>query len=168
VAAVHPPSATYRADNHGTYHGGVTIDQAAVSLGVSPSTVRRWVKSGRIKSERVVRPQGYVVLVDLPERAPSTPSAEHPLQVGAQLPTAAGAGVERADAMATYLASYAAKVVEPHLATIRQQAEEIGRLKAELEHIRRQPAETATEPTTGSKAVSEPATRPWWRRWFGP
>jgi excisionase family DNA binding protein len=159
-AATYPP--TYR----GTFRDGITIDDAARRLGVSPSTVRRWVKAGRVKSERVVRPQGYVVLVELPARAPSTPPVEHAPQIATELPTAEGSAVERADTMAAYLATYAAKVVEPHLATIREQAEEIGRLKAELEHIRRSRAPESAPP---AEAGSRPSTGLWARLagWLG-
>src|SRR3954471_17437297 len=49
----------------GTYRPGVSIHEAAVMLGVSPTTVRRWVASGRLQSERHDRPQGEVVRVFL-------------------------------------------------------------------------------------------------------
>ena len=43
-----------------TFQTGVSIDQAAATLNVSPSTVRRWVKEGRLPAERVTTPQGHV------------------------------------------------------------------------------------------------------------
>jgi excisionase family DNA binding protein len=130
-----PPTATYQPDSHGTYRGGwrgVTIDHAARQLGVSPTTIRRWVKDGRIKSERVARPQGYVVLVELPASAPSTPDQTTPPQIATTPPATAPTEVARADAMAIYLAAYAKKITAPLVATIAEQAELIGELKTRL------------------------------------
>src|SRR5205823_3819917 len=47
------------------FRAGVSIDQAAASLQVSSSTVRRWVKEGRLHSERVATPQGHAFRVYL-------------------------------------------------------------------------------------------------------
>ena len=44
----------------------LTVQGAAGALGVSPTTIRRWVKEGTVASERVSRPQGYVVEVSYP------------------------------------------------------------------------------------------------------
>ena len=142
----------------------MTIDDAARLLGVSPTTVRRWVKDGRIKSERVVRPQGYVVLVELPS---TTPAAGHPPQVSTELPTVAPTDLARADAMATYLAAYAEKITSPLIATIADQAELIGDLKARLAALQSPQSEPMpTEPTPAAEAMLEPARRVWWRRFW--
>jgi transposase-like protein len=143
----------------------VPIDQAARQLGVSPTTIRRWVKDGRIKAERVPRPQGYVVLVELPHTAPSEPAADHPPRVSTDLPTTAPTEMARADVMATYLAAYAEKITAPLVATIAEQAELIGELRTRLAAVEAPKTEPAApEPTAADEGVSEPATRPWWRR----
>jgi len=53
-----------------TFHGEtfqrVSIAEAARTLGVSPSTVRRMVKAGRLVGESVLRPQGSAYVVRLP------------------------------------------------------------------------------------------------------
>src|SRR5438067_2472250 len=46
---------------------GVSIAEAAVQLGVSVHAVRRLVRSGRLASMRLARPQGWVVRVLLDE-----------------------------------------------------------------------------------------------------
>lgn len=159
------PAATYQATYRGTFHthrGGVSVDDAARELGVSPSTIRRWVKSGRLTSERVSRPQGYVVLVQLPGDVAPANGGESPDQ---QLPTAAPGQVstaptiaargeiERAEQMAAYMAAVTAPLVEQ----IRVQAETIGRLQAELEQVR---ADQTVDPT-----VRQPTPqRCWWQR----
>ena len=62
------------------FHPGLTIGQAASRLGVSPSTVRRWVRSGRLPSERVAVSDGfeYRIPTDSLEavKASVNPSAE--------------------------------------------------------------------------------------------
>jgi excisionase family DNA binding protein len=133
----------------------VTIDHAARQLGVSPTTIRRWVKDGRIKSERVARPQGYVVLVELPASAPSTPDQIDPPQVATAPPATAPTEVARADAMASYLAAYAEKITAPLVATIAEQAELIGELKTRLAALKAPNPESTpeSEPSSGPAAM---------------
>jgi excisionase family DNA binding protein len=73
----------------GTYRPGGSIHEAALMLGVSPTTVRRWVAAGRLRSERSERPRGAGARVFLgPEQA--TPEAVVREQVPiVQVPTAA-------------------------------------------------------------------------------
>ena len=51
----------------------VTVAEAATTLGVSPATIRRMVKAGKLTGERVLRPQGSAFVVLLPRDA-STPA----------------------------------------------------------------------------------------------
>src|SRR4051812_12475242 len=54
---------------------GVSIADAAAQLGVSVHAVRRMVRSGRLASTRVARPQGWVVRVLLEGHHVAPPSA---------------------------------------------------------------------------------------------
>ena len=54
-----------RAGGHGAA-APVPLKEAAGRLGVSVATLRRWIREGRLHTERVRRPQGYTVLVHLP------------------------------------------------------------------------------------------------------
>src|ERR671921_474255 len=89
---------------------GLTMQEAAVALGVSLNTMRRWCATGRVRSERVSRPQGYTVRVYLDQ----VPTQEPPLEGAAQEPPPtngqeppgtyqqAPADLVRAEAMAAY------------------------------------------------------------------
>jgi excisionase family DNA binding protein len=48
----------------------VSVAEAARELGISPETVRRWIKSGRLDARRAIRPQGTVWEVSLPVTTP--------------------------------------------------------------------------------------------------
>jgi excisionase family DNA binding protein len=166
----------------GSHHGGYrpsTLPEAARTLGVSESTVRRLVKAGKLEAERVLRPQGYIWLVNVP--APSTDAPATRQQVA----TMEGGHPPSADP----LAAWTRTVLEPLVAelslsrqTIERQAqqlgdlrEERGRLLVELEHARAaiSAAEMPKEPEPAP--VPEPltpepdgqASAPWWRRWWG-
>ncbi len=52
----------------------VSISEAARTLGVSPQTVRRRIKSGELTAERQMRPQGLVYRVSLPIQMVSSSS----------------------------------------------------------------------------------------------
>jgi excisionase family DNA binding protein len=154
---------------------GLSVQEAAAALGVSPNTVRRWVKQGTLRSELVARPQGYSVRVYLPDRAsPSATSREVP----AWAPDHA-----RAEAMA----SYSRALIEPLVAELAQarehlagmsehagrQAERIRQLEAELEGARGRiraleppkmaPATSTCEATP--EPVMGPIRRPRWAFW---
>jgi excisionase family DNA binding protein len=162
------PADTYQPTHHGTYQAEnrlVSVQEAAARLGVSPSTIRRWVKDGRVRSERVSRPQGYVVLVELPEQAPTATYPQHPPQVSTHLPTAAPTELARAEVMAAYVE----QIQRPLLERIESQAERIGRLEAENEQLRGQLALAAPK---GEPADHHPVVihgtdtkRPWWKFW---
>jgi excisionase family DNA binding protein len=176
------PADTYQATYRGTFQthrGGVSVDEAAQALGVAPSTIRRWVKTGRLTSERVSRPQGYVVLVQLPDAVGPTTEGDSPSQ---QLPTAAPSQISTAPAIAARgeveraeaMASYAAMLTAPLVKQITDQAEQLGRLAAELEQARativalqvpreEQEIGTTLSPVSPVDQVEPPARR-WWQR----
>jgi excisionase family DNA binding protein len=127
----------------------VSIKDAAARLGISVNTVRRWIREGRLETERVARPQGYVVYVYLPEQVITSeqnpegarhhqvpeqvPDRGHDQHVSEQVPIMRD--LARAEAMAAYTRS----VVEPLVARmveqesiIRDLERENGRLAAEV------------------------------------
>jgi excisionase family DNA binding protein len=141
----------------GTFHAGVTIDQAAVALRVSPSTARRWVKEGRLRSQRVSTPQGHAFRVFLdrgsegvePSTSDGSVSADGDRSKGVSegsTATSTALSVERSEAMAAYntalLAPLVAEIaasrqtIERQSAQLIDQAETIGRQAAELEAAR--------------------------------
>ncbi|MCC7106380.1 MAG: hypothetical protein IT307_14680 [Chloroflexi bacterium] len=151
-------------------------------LNVSPTTIRRWVKEGKVRSELVGRPQGYVVLVHLPassviqEANGQTPHAYAasagqipvPPPAGSQLSTAGPVETERAEAMAVYSARLLQPLVD-RLAdqeqTIREYAERLGqqseRLKIQEERLLEQ-----RQQLDHLEGRSE-ERRGWWQRLFG-
>ena len=142
------------------------MPEAAAALGISANTVRAWIKSGKLRSQKVVRPQGYPLRVFLEDTPP--PIVE-PGEAGTftggttQVPAV---DVLRAEAMANYNRQLLEPVMnELHdaLRTIIRQAEEIGELRTRLRILEAMAHETAGR----GEAVSEPVTRPWWRRVYG-
>ncbi len=127
--------------------GGLTVAEASVSLGVSVNTIRRWIKEGRLRSERVATPTGYAYRV-FPDGVPvigtragsGTDSGAHADSGIGTDQLAAGSSValetQRAEAMAVYtktlLEPLVARLAEQE-AVVRDQAETIGRQGAELE-----------------------------------
>jgi excisionase family DNA binding protein len=114
-----------------SYDPGLTIGQAASRLNVSPSTARRWVRSGRLRSTQVTVGDGFEYRIS-PEALegvnPSTnpsngqdvePSAD-PSMKGSE-PTALEASVERSSAVA----AYNAQLLAPLVAVIERQAEQL-------------------------------------------
>jgi excisionase family DNA binding protein len=158
----------------GTYRPGVSIHEAAVMLGVSPTTVRRWVASGRLRSERYDRPQGAVVRVFLgPEQATSETVVREQVPT-AQVPTAAP---PRADEQAPpdvpptdLMAAWSETFLVPLVATLERQAGRIGelerengRLTAELEAERRAhgPGASTLTPDPPDPTPEPPQPFPW-------
>jgi excisionase family DNA binding protein len=139
----------------------VSVGEAAAALGVSANTIRRWIKTGELRADRVVRPQGEAWRVYLPRHVPAGTSREVPPGTSQHVPPAPPIGtslaspdVQRAEA----LAAYGAALLAPVLATVerleavnRDQAETIGQLRAQL-------AAAELLPSSNSP-------RPWWRFW---
>src|SRR5438067_7736575 len=69
------------ADPAGTSQPGLSVPEAAVMLGVSPNTVRRWVATGRLRSERIPRPQGDMIRVFLDQVPDEVPKQVPPGEV---------------------------------------------------------------------------------------
>jgi excisionase family DNA binding protein len=138
----------------------VTLPEASRILGVSESTVRRMVKAGKLEADRVERSQGHLWLVKLP--APSGIGSDHPPTVA----TAEGSNPPGAEA----LTAWSAAILTPIMArmaeqetTIRDQAETIGTLRAELDAERRAHSPVAGQetPEPPDPAPEPPSPFPW-------
>lgn len=110
----------------------VTIDEAAVILGKSPSTVRRMVKRGILETVKASTPTGFVYRIRLATKGlANTPNQSLNVQN------------QRSRALEDVLAAFRgelASLVEAndrHVATIKGQAEEIERLRMEAAYSRR-------------------------------
>jgi hypothetical protein len=107
-------------------------------VGVSPTTVRRWVAIGKLRSQRFDRPQGEGVRVFVgPENIDAAPvaceqvsepqlSTDAPPHTEGQIPTNAPSA----------LTIWSETVLAPLVETIRSQAETIGTLRAERDAAR--------------------------------
>ena len=123
------------------YDPGLTIGQAASRLKVSSSTIRRWVRSGRLRSTQVTVGDGFEYRIPLealdgvnPSMNPSDEAIVEP-SVNGSAATTLEASVERS----TAVAAYNAQLLAPLVAVIERQAEQlvsqaktIGQLGAEL------------------------------------
>lgn len=158
------------------------MQDAALALGISISGVRRGLKSGRLKGQRKATPQGHQWLVEVPDeqavtgRSPGTRVVDYPAghrvsdqadtrvvdkAVDPPPPEAQGA-TERGNlaTRAEDMAVYSHRLLAPYVAQIAEQAEEIGRLRAELAAaLANGRAETQSAPQAGW-----PERRPWWQR----
>jgi uncharacterized membrane protein YccC len=126
------------------------------------------VKSGALVGTREPRPQGHVWRIHLPEHLTPSPDAAPASSPDGTLrrqdPSGALEGA-RAEALATH----AATLIAPHLATIERlsselqaKARRVGELEQQLQVARARLAEL--EATTTSTAAEKP--RPWWARWW--
>jgi excisionase family DNA binding protein len=163
-------TATYQAPAHeyppvGTSSAvGLTIEEAAHVYGVSVNTMRRWVKRGRVRSERIQRPQGYTVRVFCDGQVPAVgtthevpPQNGHsevpPLDTYPQVPAIA----QLLEPLARELGAARAQIAE--------QAETIGTLRAQLAALQ-QPALEAGVAFPHSALASDLSSRPWYQRWW--
>ena len=147
----------------GVTYQQVTVAEAAGILGVSVMTVRRMIRRGQLEGERVHRPQGNAYVVKLPVDATAladdAPSTEQPAQ---NVSRTNGTPSELMAVWSeTFLGPIMARMAEQE-GTIREQAETIGTLRAELAAARapQSPPEapTAPEPAdpTTEVAVAHP------------
>jgi excisionase family DNA binding protein len=135
----------------------VTIEQAAAILGLSTSTVRRRIRDGRLRAEEVSRPQGIMRLVYLPDDAdPGVTQVSAPDGV-----VTTTAVTSPGDSMIAYTQTLLLPLVEAlerSQATVREQAETIGRLEAENRALVASTAPQIIKPTP-----EPPLAR--WRKW---
>jgi excisionase family DNA binding protein len=171
------------ADSTGTSQPGLSIHEAAVMLGVSPNTVRRWAAAGRLRSERIPRPQGDVIRVfldQMPGEVPKhVPPGEVPRDVATEVPPTFQTQVPveqgRAEAMAALISASIAPVLAPlvaqleaHRQTVERQADQlvsqaetIGGLRARVTTLEAEnatlAARTAAQAPGSSLGGSHPA-----------
>jgi excisionase family DNA binding protein len=126
----------------------VTVSEAAAILGVSTQTVRRMVKRGQLEGQRVIRPQGTAFVVTLPgepmdatDDATVTPHATGNMERDNATPAG-----QRATWSETFLVPLVA-ALERSQAIVRDQAETIGRLTAQLESEKRSHSPVAPDLT---------------------
>jgi hypothetical protein len=147
-----------------------SLQDAAALLGVSVNTLRKRIRAGQVKAERVQRPQGYVWQVHLDSRqAPSQPAHD---PAGQQAPWSLQdppTALTQAEAMAAYTHSLLGPLVDRLEALSRENE----RLRLENDALRASQTpvaaqETAEAPPTGQKTPTpdEPVSAPWWRRWL--
>jgi DNA-binding transcriptional MerR regulator len=173
------PNGTYPPGTHVSTSPPVGIKEAAEQLRVSVNTVRRWIREGKLQTEKQSRPQGYTLLVHLPVDGQVLTDA--PTQTGAQVDAQAGVHespahqvpTEQVPALAEYaraeaMATYSAKLLEPLVARlaeqeqiIRQLAEEKGQHQERLSHQAERIQQLEAQLATSTAEVS------FWQRWFG-
>ncbi len=149
----------------------VTIPEAARRLGISRQAVRRRLKAGELTGRQVPRPQGHIWLIALPEGAGTSRQVSTGADTYRHVPTGAAQEVPASPQMAMQtaraheMAEYTAALLEPLHARLAEQAEELGRVKAELEQARAQLAEaTSTNGRVHENAAPEGERRSWWQR----
>ena len=143
----------------------MSVQEAATALDVSVNTIRRWIKDGRIPHEKLTTPAGFAYRVYPQRVAPTGTPREVPLIGTPREVPALAPDIQRAEAMA----SYSRSLLEPLVARlaeqeqiIREQAEDLGRLRAELEHARVAPTarhQTATAANLTAE-TSDPPSEP--------
>src|SRR4051794_20048103 len=124
TATYSPPAA---APANGTSHVGtspavgMSVEDAAHALGCSANTVRRGIKRGQLRAERISRPQGYEwrVYLDAPAITVGTSPPETSHAPTSQVPTEVPA----------MMATWAATLLAPVLATI-ERLEAVNRAQA--------------------------------------
>jgi DNA-binding transcriptional MerR regulator len=157
----------------------VPIKEAAEQLHVSINTIRRWIREGKLQTEKQARPQGYTLLVHLPidgqilTDAPAQTGAQGDAQAGAHEPPTQHVPSEQVPALGDYaraeaMATYSARLLEPLVArlaeqeqVIRQLAEEKGQHQERLSHQAERIQQLEAQLATATVEVS------FWQRWFG-
>ena len=131
----------------------ISVDEAASRLKVSPSTVRRMIRDGKLQAEREQRPQGEIVRVLWPAATDVPPPVTTPSEPpSTQMPDAF-------QGIATGLLER----LEAQDATVAAKDAEIARINAENADLRERAARAETR--ADMLAVeNERLRRPWWRR----
>lgn len=126
----------------------MTINEAATLWAVSPITVRRWIKEGRIKAEK--RLSGKVEVWHVLEQP--NPKED------AQTVTEAPSSVESSDVLQERIKGLEA-LLEMHRAEIEHKNSEIKALIATTARM----SEINAELQTKALPIAEKARKPWWK-----
>lgn len=131
---------------------GVSIKEAAARLGLSEKTVRKSIKAGAIRADRVETPQGYTYCVYLEDTPPPDSQVEPDL-------------VKQVEAPATVDASAhleALRMIDKLQAENRDLAGQLGWHMSQL-----QVAQDRIKQLEAPQDEPEQTRRSWWRRLLG-
>jgi hypothetical protein len=177
-----------------------TLREAGETLGISEDSVRRRLRNRQLHGRRVGTAQGFQWRVWVgPGVPPPTAAAVEPDTGGPSGPAASAPGgadsapdgadsaphgaetpAESALALARMraeeMAAYTRALLEPLHAQLKEQAEQVGRLSAEVGHLQEQLASERTERERWEAVLAEAeeaeraaesaqSRRPWWRFW---
>jgi hypothetical protein len=141
----------------------VSIDDAAARLRVTTRTLYRRLSRGYLQ-RRTGADGRLEVWVAVTSSADVSPDTSRQAETGDQ--------AERAIILAERLNLAVAQQVSPILeqlaaahATIREQAEELGRLRERLDHVERERRDMSPEPSRHPNHLEESPPCPWWAFW---
>ena len=161
--------------------GRVTITEAATLLGVHPNTVRKRVKAGFYKAEKVFTENGFTWMLDPDSlvNAPLPKASQHPPSQDVNPNSVTPMGVVQ-DLLRPFIEDLGRVREELGAERVRRERAERERdeLRARLEALQAPETipddsdEATSHPDTVGvqEVVQEPeetARRPWWVRWFG-
>jgi excisionase family DNA binding protein len=152
----------------------LSAEEAAALVGVSPKTVRRWILSGRLKADK----RGRSFRISHDALSPFMGQGTPPMSDTAQQETGIAdngrhrSGQRTADtALVELVRDLKAELVAKAEAAAMWQARAeflAGQLEQAQRALEAPKAETVNvEPAAADEATPAPATRRWWRRWFG-
>jgi hypothetical protein len=174
-----------------------TLREAGETLGISEDSVRRRLRNHQLHGRRVGTAQGFQWRVWVgPGVPPPTEAADEPDAGGPadsapggadsapggadSAPNGAETPAESALALARMraeeMAAYTRALLEPLHAQLKEQAEQVGRLSAEVGHLQEQLAAERAERERWEAVLAEAeeaeraaesaqSRRPWWRFW---
>jgi hypothetical protein len=167
-----------------------TLREAGETLGISEDSVRRRLRNHQLHGRRVGTAQGFQWRVWVgPGAPPPAEAADEPDAGGPadsapggadSAPNGAESPAESALALARMraeeMAAYTRALLEPLHAQLKEQAEQVGRLSAEVGHLQEQLAAERAERERWEAVLAEAeeaeratesaqSRRPWWRFW---
>lgn len=130
-----------------------TVKEAAEQLGVSTETIRRMIRAGKLRAERVHRPQGSAFVVLLDDAAAVTSqetTADATLgRHDATQQTPTSPALLAAEAWSRGVVEPLSRMIEEQRRDLEAKAERIGYLSAELDQARARLAEVEAPAETG-------------------